>query len=48
MTVTITKELDDTWDTPENLAAMSDDEVIALVMEDLVEFADCASWSVER
>lgn len=47
-TITITKNLDDTWADEETLSNMSDAEVLALVQEDLTELVDGACWSVER
>ena len=48
ITVTITKTLDSLWATPEALAAMTDEEIVCLCREDLIEFAACAEWVVRR
>jgi len=48
MTVTITQKLGSLWATPEQLAEMSDEEIVEMIQEDLLEFVDGATWSVER
>ena len=46
--VTISKVLAEDWATDEQFATMSDNEIAALVLEDLIEFADGADWTIER
>ena len=46
--ITITKELDDLWATPEQFEKMSDNEIIELCMEDTSELLDGAQWKIER
>jgi hypothetical protein len=48
ITVTITKTLDSLWAEAEALAAMTDEEIVRLCREDLIEFADKAEWVVRR
>lgn len=48
VTITITKTLDDSWATPEQLKEMSDADIIELAKEDTFDFLDGACWSVER
>ena len=48
MKITIVKELEDFWGTAEEFANMSDEEIIELCREYIVELLDNASWKVER
>jgi hypothetical protein len=48
MTITITKELDEMWATPEEFAQMSDQEIVDLCLEDQIAILDNATWSVDR
>ena len=48
ITVTITKKLDSFWATDEQFAEMSDSEIIDLLMEDLWEVVDKATWTIQR
>ena len=47
-TITITKDLDDTWADEESLRNMTDAEILALAQEDPVELLSNACWSVDR
>ena len=44
----ITGELQCIWATKEELAEMTDAEIIELVKEDVTAFLDDAKWTVER
>lgn len=46
--VTATTILSNLWASEEQLSSLEDDEIIALVGEDLTEFINEASWRVER
>jgi len=48
MRITIQKQLEDFWATPEEFAAMSDEDIIELCREDLLELIDGATWLVTR
>jgi len=48
MRVTVSKELGDTWATPEEFSEMSNEGIVELIMEDVTEFLDGATWTVER
>ena len=47
--VTVTNEMEDfVWATEEQLAAMSDAQIVELIREDVTEFLEGASWTVTR
>ena len=46
--ITITNNLTSLWATDEQFADMPDEEIVALVREDMLEFANDATWTVER
>ena len=46
--VTVSGELEDFWATEEQLASLSDAEIVELVQEDVTAFLDGASWAVTR
>jgi len=48
VTVTVTKELDSLWASSEQFKNMTDEQIVALVREDLSEFVDRATWEVRR
>ena len=48
MRITITNILSDLWGSPEDLASMSDEEIVDLVREDVPEFLEGATWTVTR
>lgn len=49
VTISVTKELDDTWASSEEFAEMPDEQIIELVCEDLVAlFDDSTIFRVER
>jgi hypothetical protein len=48
MKIVMTKELDGLWATPEELARLTDEEVVELVHEDLAELCDRATFEVIR
>lgn len=48
VTITITKQLDDTWASPKELAEMSDEQILELVQEDLFALHDGATYQVDR
>lgn len=48
VTVSVSKTLDDTWATSEQLAGLSDSEIVELIKEDLFEFVDGATVVVTR
>ena len=46
--VTLTNELGLLWATPEEFAAMTDEQVWDMIREDLSEFADGCECTIER
>ncbi len=48
ITITITKELDETWVDSESASHMTDQEIISLVQEDPIEFLDRSTITVTR
>ena len=46
--ITITNKLNSLWATDEQFSDMSDEEIVALVREDMLEFANDATWTIER
>lgn len=48
ITVTLSKVLDESWGTPEELSELSDEQIIELISEDYTEFVVGAKISVAR
>jgi hypothetical protein len=48
MRITITNILSDLWGSPEDLASMSDEEIVDLIQEDVPEFLEGATWTITR
>ena len=48
LTVTVSNQLGEWWATDEQLAEMSDEEIVELIGEDTLAFLDGAVWAVER
>ena len=46
--VIIEKKLDDSWASDEDFVGMTDEEIVELCQEDMVEFIDSAVWTVRR
>jgi hypothetical protein len=48
MKVTIEREIPESFATPEQLADMTDAEIVKLLREDPLELLDGAKWMIER
>jgi ribosome-associated toxin RatA of RatAB toxin-antitoxin module len=48
MKVTIEREIPESFATPEQLADMTDAEIVELLREDPFELLDGAKWTIER
>jgi hypothetical protein len=46
--VSLTKTLDDSWATEEELKELSDEEILELIQEDVISFVENAEWKIER